>query len=216
MGAKIKNAVPRGLLYIYPDQTRRRFLKVAGLGALALSAASRAPAADPEPTSSSARGATAASSHAHSMRRAIAMAKQVPELPFGAVIVRRVTGVIVAEGHNRSSESPTFHGEIVVINRCAAEHPAIDWSELDLYTTAEPCPMCQSAIEWAGIPIVYYGTSIPHLQRLGWKQIEIRAEEVARRTPFRQTTVIGGILAEECSALFEAAAKGKYKGEPKP
>jgi tRNA(Arg) A34 adenosine deaminase TadA len=140
------------------------------------------------------------------------MAKQVPALPFGAVIVRRATGVIVAEGHNRSSESPTFHGEIVVINRCATDHPSIDWAEVDLYTTAEPCPMCQSAIEWAGIPTVYYGTSIPYLQRLGWNQIEIRAKEVARRTPFRQTTVIGGILAEECNPLFETAAKSKYKG----
>ena len=71
--------------------------------------------------------------------------------------------------------------------------------------------MCQSAIEWAGIPTVYYGTSIPHLQHLGWKQIEIRAAEVARRTPFRQTSVIGGILAEECNDLFEAAPEGKYK-----
>ena len=42
------------------------------------------------------------------MRRAIALAKQVPAFPFGAVIVRRAIGVIVAEGHNRSSESPTF------------------------------------------------------------------------------------------------------------
>jgi tRNA(adenine34) deaminase len=127
------------------------------------------------------------------------------------VIVRRATGVIVAEGHNRSSESPSFHGEIVMINRCAADHPSIDWTELDLYTTAEPCPMCQGAIEWAGIPTVYYGTSIPHLQRLGWQQIEIRAAEVARRTPFRQSRVIGGILAQECNGLFEAAPASKYK-----
>jgi hypothetical protein len=28
---------------------------------------------------------------------------------------------------------------------------------------------------------------------------------VARRTPFRQTTVIGGILEFECNALVEAA-----------
>jgi tRNA(adenine34) deaminase len=53
---------------------------------------------------------------------------------------------------------------------------------LDLYTTAEPCAMCQSAVEWAGIPIVYYGTSIPYLRKLGWHQIDIRAEEVVRRT----------------------------------
>jgi tRNA(Arg) A34 adenosine deaminase TadA len=145
------------------------------------------------------------------MRQAIALAKQVPRLPFGAVIVRRATGEIVAEGFNRSSESPTFHGEIDAINRCAAAHSSIDWTDLDLYTTAEPCPMCQSAIEWAGIATVYYGTSIPYLKDRGWWQIDIRAEEVARRTPFRQTKIVGGILESECNPLFDDAPKGTFK-----
>ncbi len=145
------------------------------------------------------------------MRLAIAMAQKVPQFPFGAVIVRRTTGEILAQGFNRSSHNPTFHGEMDVINRCAAAHSPIDWTELDLYTTAEPCPMCQSAIEWAGISTVYFGTSIPFLQRHGWRQIDIRAEEVARRTPFRQTTVIGGILEFECNALFEAAHNSAFE-----
>ncbi len=139
------------------------------------------------------------------MHLAIAMAQNVPQYPFGAVIARRPTGEVLAQGFNRSSNNPTFHGEIDVINRCAADHSPIDWTELDLYTTAEPCPMCQSAIEWAGIPTVYFGTSIPFLQQHGWSQIDIRAEEVSRRTPFRHTTIIGGILKSECNALFEAA-----------
>jgi tRNA(Arg) A34 adenosine deaminase TadA len=150
-------------------------------------------------------------SHEDFMRRAIALVKQVPELPFGAVIVRRATGEIVAEGWNRSSESPTYHGEIDAINRCAAAHRSIDWTTVDLYTTAEPCPMCQGAIEWAGIATVYYGTSIPYLTERGWWQIDIRAEEVARRTPFRRTRIVGGILAAECNALFDAAPKGRFK-----
>jgi tRNA(Arg) A34 adenosine deaminase TadA len=142
-------------------------------------------------------------SHEDYMREAIAMAHQALKFPAGVVIVRRQTGEILAKGFNRSAESPTFHGEIDAINRCAAAHSGIDWTELDLYTTAEPCSMCQSAIEWAGISTVYYGTSIPYLQSRGWRQIDIRAEEVAHRTPFRQTQVIGGILELECNALFE-------------
>ena len=143
-------------------------------------------------------------SHEAYMREAIALARQALKFPVGAVIVRRQSGEILAKGFNRSAESPTLHGEIDAINRCASAHPQIDWTELDLYTTAEPCSMCQSAIEWAGIATVYYGTSIPYLQSLGRRQIDIRAEEVARRTPFRQTKVIGGILEIECNALFEA------------
>jgi tRNA(Arg) A34 adenosine deaminase TadA len=145
--------------------------------------------------------------HATFMRRAIAQANNVPLLPFGAVLVRGATGEVLAEGHNRSGLSPTFHGEVDVINRLAADQPQIDWSGLALYTTAEPCPMCQSAIEWAGIPLVVYGSSIPFLQDLDWWQIDIRALEVVRRTPFRQTTVLGGILEKECNALFEAVPR---------
>lgn len=145
------------------------------------------------------------------MRRAIFQAKEVPQLPFGAVIVDTETKEIIAEGHNRSDESPTYHGEIDVINRCAATHAKIDWSRLALYTTAEPCPMCQSAIEWAGIGVVVFGSSIPFLKSLGWWQIDIRAEEVVRRTPFRRCIVLGGVLEEECNALFLAVPKGRFR-----
>ena len=77
-----------------------------------------------------------------------------------------------------------------------------DWGRLTLYTTAEPCPMCMAAILWAGIPRVVFGTSIRQLQRLGWHQIDITSEEVVRRTPFRSCTLVGGVLAAECDALF--------------
>jgi tRNA(Arg) A34 adenosine deaminase TadA len=147
--------------------------------------------------------------HATLMRRAIAQAKEVPLLPFGAVLVRGTTGEVLAEGHNRTTISPTYHGEIDVINRLAADQPKADWGGLALYTTAEPCPMCQSAIEWAGIPLVVFGSSIPFLQRLKWWQIDIRAEEVSRRTPFRQTAVLGGVLEAECNALFAAIQENR-------
>jgi tRNA(Arg) A34 adenosine deaminase TadA len=108
---------------------------------------------------------------------------------------------------NRWQENPTWHGEIDVINRCARENPGVNWSALRLYTTAEPCCMCQGAILWAGIPEVVFGTSIRTLTRLGWNQIDIRAEEVTRRTPFAQCTLVGGILGPDCDALFQAALR---------
>jgi tRNA(Arg) A34 adenosine deaminase TadA len=143
--------------------------------------------------------------HDRFMRLAIDEGKKQPTMPFGAVIVQIATGTVLARGYNRSTESPTFHGEIDVINRCAADHPGVQWTALALYTTAECCPMCQSAIEWAGIALVVYGTSIPRLVELGWSQIDIRCAEVIQRTPFRQTALLGGVLAAECDALFKAA-----------
>jgi len=148
--------------------------------------------------------------HEDYMRRAIALALEVPEFPFGAVIVKRATGEIVAEGFNQSVLNPAFHGEMVAINRCSELHHPADWSGFDLYTTAEPCPMCQSAIQWAGIANVYYGTSIPYLQKLNWWQINIRASEVNARTPFRNSAIVGGILEAECNALFDRAPRGLF------
>lgn len=50
------------------------------------------------------------------MRRAIELAGEVSDLPFGAVIVDQETGTILSEGWNRTSVNPTWHGEIDAIN----------------------------------------------------------------------------------------------------
>ena len=148
--------------------------------------------------------------HEAFMRKAIEQAVKVPQFPFGAIIVKRATGEIVAEGFNQSALNPTLHGEMVAINRCAELQQPTNWSEFDLYTTAEPCPMCQSAIQWAGIANVYYGTSIPYLKAHNWHQINIRASEVITQTDFRETTIVGGILETECNALFDNAPIGLF------
>ena len=142
------------------------------------------------------------------MRRAIQLAGNVPKHPFGALLVDQKNKV-VAEGWNRSVLNPTWHGEMDAINRCATSHPKIDWSNLTLYTTAEPCAMCQGAVAWTGIKRVVFGSSIPFLKSLNWWAIDIRAEEVARLSAFRKCTVVGGVLEEDCNKLFRAALNVK-------
>jgi tRNA(Arg) A34 adenosine deaminase TadA len=145
--------------------------------------------------------------HAHErfMRRAIELAAQVPELPFGAVIVDEIHGAILAEGWNQTALNPTWHGEIDAMNQLAASRLSIADKKLILYTTAEPCPMCQAAALWTGVETVVFGTSIRTLQRLGWRQIDIQAEEVVRRSPAWNCTIVGGVLEAECDALFAKA-----------
>ena len=145
--------------------------------------------------------------HGRHMRRAIALTANVPGLPFGAVIVNRNSGAIVAEGWNKTSTNPTWHGEIDAINRLVLSEPEIDGNGLALYTTAEPCPMCQGAILWSGIEMVVFGTSIRFLQENGWRQIDISAGEVVRRSPAWRCEIVGGVLEEECNALFLAASR---------
>lgn len=146
-------------------------------------------------------------SHEHFMRRAIELAANVPHLPFGAAIVDQDRQEIIAEGWNRSSINPTWHGEIDALNHLAQLPTTIPGSRLALYTTAEPCPMCQGAILWSGIGTVVFGTSIRFLQSQGWRQIDIQAEEVIRRSPTWNCTLIGGILETECNEMFLSAAQ---------
>jgi tRNA(adenine34) deaminase len=138
------------------------------------------------------------------MRRAIRLAANNPKYPFAAVLVDEEKRV-VGEGWNRSALNPTWHGEMDAINKCAAAHPRIDWTKLTLYTTAEPCAMCQGAVAWAGIKRVVFGSSIPFLKSVDVWSIDIRAEELARLAAFRKCAVVGGVLEEECNKLFRAA-----------
>ncbi len=145
--------------------------------------------------------------HEQHMRRAVATAARVPDRPFAAVVVDRASGAVVAEGCNRTDENPTWHGEIDAINRLVAADPGFDGSRLVLYTTAEPCPMCQGAILWSGIGAVVFGASIRFLTDIGWRQIDIAADEVARRAPGWKCEVVGGVLEAECNELFLTASR---------
>ena len=74
---------------------------------------------------------------------------------------------------------------------------------LELYTTAESCSMCMSAIAWSGFGRVIYGTSIPYIESQGQNQIEIRSVEVAKASSkFSNVTVIGGVLVDETNELY--------------
>jgi tRNA(adenine34) deaminase len=111
--------------------------------------------------------------HERYMRRAIEVARGNPEAPFGAVIVDRETGEVFAEDLNRAGTNPVWHAEIGAIVNCAEAHPGVDWTRLALYTTAEPCPMCATAVLLSGIPHLVYGTSIQTLNGMGFPPLDI-------------------------------------------
>jgi tRNA(adenine34) deaminase len=50
------------------------------------------------------------------------------------------------------------------------------------------------------------------VQSKGWNQIDVVAEEIIRRTPFRKCELVGGVLAAECDALF-GAPPSRYADE---
>ena len=67
--------------------------------------------------------------------------------------------------------------------------------------------MCQSAILWAGIPFVAFGTSIKTLTSLGWNQFRMTAADIVAAAPFARCEILGGVLAPECDKLFESAIR---------
>jgi tRNA(Arg) A34 adenosine deaminase TadA len=64
--------------------------------------------------------------------------------------------------------------------------------------------MCAAASIWAGISRIVYGVSIPWLAVQGWTQIRLRAAEVVQCAS-NPPDLHGGVLADECAALFLAA-----------
>jgi len=168
-------------------------------------------------------GETGVRQHERFMQRAIELTEHCPNQPFGCVIVDQKSGEIVAEGWNQVARCRMWHGEIDAIVQLSGgpgrnpvdemnpksegpTSPVHSPEQLVLFSTAEPCAMCQSAILWTGIPNIVFGTSIETLIRLGWNQIEIPAAEVCRRTSFRECTILPAVLQTQCDALFEKAA----------
>jgi tRNA(adenine34) deaminase len=142
------------------------------------------------------------SAHEDAMRLAIAAARGNPAYPFGAVMVRAADRRVMATGVNKGAENPILHGEIAAINDYVARHGNSGWGEVILYTTAEPCPMCMSAIAWAGIGGAVYGTSIETLRQVGINQILIPADTVIGAAPFYHGSILGDVLKAETDALF--------------
>lgn len=140
--------------------------------------------------------------HEEAMRLAIVAAQGNPAYPFGAVIVRAADRQVLATGVNNGADNPTFHGEIVAINDYVARHGNVGWCEAVLYSTGEPCPMCMSAIIWAGLGGIVWGTSIEKLREVGINQIMIPATTVISASPFYHGEILGDILKAKTDALF--------------
>lgn len=79
--------------------------------------------------------------------------------PFGAVIVKE--GEIIAEGVNRvtANNDPTAHAEVNAIREACRKLKTFKLEGCTIYTSCEPCPMCLSAIYWAGLSRIFFGNT---------------------------------------------------------
>ena len=81
------------------------------------------------------------------------------ESPVGAVMV--YNGEIIARAGNQvyRLHDPTAHAEIQVIRQAGQQLNKVCFPDCVLYTTMQPCPMCENALIQAKVPKVVFGGS---------------------------------------------------------
>ena len=77
--------------------------------------------------------------------------------PAGAVVVK--DGEIIAEGISLGVilNDPTEHSETSAIRKACQKLKTTNLSDCTLYAALQPCLMCFSMANWAGIPRIVYG-----------------------------------------------------------
>ena len=143
------------------------------------------------------------------MRRCIELAELAVAngaQPYGALIVDPKNQTILAEGVNSATMNPIWHGEMAAIQNFSSKGINVYAvaPSLELYTSAEPCPMCMSAISWSGFGRVIYGSTIPFIEAQGAAQIDIRATEVVDSSSSlnHNITIVGPFLRNETDPLY--------------
>ena len=130
------------------------------------------------------------------IRQAIAEAKKAfekDEVPIGAVVVWN--NRIIARAHNlvETLNDVTAHAEMQAITAAADVMGGKYLNECTLYVTVEPCPMCAGALGWSQVSRIVYAAKD---EKRGYSKI---SPDILHP----KTTVLSGLLAEECSELMK-------------
>lgn len=136
------------------------------------------------------------------MRQALQEARAAfdeEEIPVGAIVVSGER--IIARAHNNTERlhDVTAHAEMLAYTAAANMLDAKYLTDCTLYVTLEPCPMCAGAAGWTQIGRIVYGASDP---KRGF-------ERLGRGMLHPKTTVVGGVLKEECETLLKEFFKKK-------
>ncbi|WGL99718.1 tRNA adenosine(34) deaminase TadA [Arsenophonus sp. aPb] len=139
------------------------------------------------------------------MRKAILLAENAQakgEIPVGAVLVHE--NKLIAEGWNQpiSDHDPCAHAEILALRAGGQYLQNYRLLNTTLYVTLEPCIMCAGAMIHARISRLVYGTYDQKTGAAGSVIDVFNHPEMNHRI-----LVLGGILADECSAMLSSFFK---------
>lgn len=123
--------------------------------------------------------------------------------PFGSLLVVDDAVVRTAENTTLTDDDVAAHPEFKLARWAASELEPAERAACTMYTSTEPCPMCASAIAYAGLGRVVYSVSVDSLAGIrDGGVIEIPCAEVFERAD-ADTSVEGPVLEEEGLALHE-------------
>lgn len=139
------------------------------------------------------------------MKLALEKAKEAGqrgEVPIGAILVKR--GRVLAKDHNRCIErcDPTAHAEILVLRKAGKVLGNYRLNDTVMYVTAEPCPMCVSAMIHGRISRLVFGAPEPKFGAVESKYRLLKDNGLNHKVEVEQ-----GILKEECAEIL----KGFFK-----
>ena len=120
--------------------------------------------------------------------------------PFGAVIVK--DDEVIATGTNRvtANNDPTAHAEVTAIRAACQKEDNFKLEGCTIYTSCEPCPMCLSAIYWAGISRICFANTKQDAEDIHFGDKFIY-EEIERPIPER-TIPTENFMREEALQAF--------------
>lgn len=118
------------------------------------------------------------------------------DVPVGCLILNPA-GDVVARGHNTREETgdPTAHAEVVALRAAARDTGTWRLDGYTLVVTLEPCTMCAGAIVLARLDRLVFGA---YDEKAG--AVSSLWDVVRDRRLNHRPAVLGGVLAEECSA----------------
>jgi len=91
--------------------------------------------------------------------------------PFGALLWKDGRVLMEAENTVVTEMDVTGHAELNLVRMASKRLDPEALTGSTLYTSTEPCIMCQGAIYWAAIPRIVYGvagSSLAELQDASW------------------------------------------------
>ncbi len=123
------------------------------------------------------------------------------EIPIGAVVV--ADGMVIGRGHNLTEtlHDVTAHAEMQAITAAEVYLGGKYLNRCTLYVTVEPCVMCAGAIAWSQLGRLVFGAKD---EKRGYQRY-------APEALHPKTTVVSGVLEEECAAMMKDFFKVKRR-----